>query len=248
MKIRRLESPNYNNRVDGAKPDSAILHSTGAGAVASRRVYMQKDSVSPHYMIERNGKVTQFVDEKNRAWHAGQSWWDGEMDMNNYSIGIELVNPGPTKRYIPFTPAQMEALANLLGGASGILARYKIPAHRVLGHSDVSPDPTRKRPDPGELMDWFWLAQRGIGLYPQPTQEDYDLSAKTLNTPESLRAAFTAYGYDPRENIASFTDIITAFQRHFQPEAHFEKRAGIPDKDTAARLHWLLNAKNSYKP
>ena len=50
--------------------------------------------VSAHYLIGRDGTIYYLVDEMKRAWHAGDSWWGGPIDMNSASIGIELANDG----------------------------------------------------------------------------------------------------------------------------------------------------------
>lgn len=249
--MRTLRSTNFNERAGGVRPTILILHYTGtlSGQEAedyymNRKSHAQSGPISPHYMIERDGVVTQFVDEDKRAWHAGKSWWDGEQDINSHSIGIELVNPGHDHGYIDFTPEQMASLEALV---TGILSRNDILPCRVLGHSDIFPDvtPTRYKPDPGERLDWAWLAARGIGLWPKPQQDDYDMAAILYADETSLRNALTEYGYDPRSKT---DEVIAAFQRHFQPEAHFENRAGKADAETAARLHWLLKAKNSHNP
>jgi N-acetylmuramoyl-L-alanine amidase len=248
--IRKLISPNFDERAAGAKPAILILHYTGtATGLEAEAVYLDprppkkksKGPVSPHYMIDRDGLITQFVDEQKRAWHAGHSWWDGRGDINSHSIGIELVNPGHKYGYLDFTKPQMESLALLV---RDILSRHDIPPHYILGHSDIAPATEREKPDPGEKMAWAWLAANGIGLWPDPQQEDYDQSQPLLADSASLRQALTDYGYDPR---VTDEEVIKAFQRHFQPEAYAQNRPGISDRETTARLHWLLHRKNAFK-
>ncbi|MBT5821081.1 MAG: N-acetylmuramoyl-L-alanine amidase, partial [Rhodobacteraceae bacterium] len=88
--------------------------------------------VSAHYVIGRDGAMTQLVDEAARAWHAGSGRWAECDDINSRSIGIELDNDG----FSPFSATLMDALEDLLGG---ILARWEIPAHHVIAHSDLAP-------------------------------------------------------------------------------------------------------------
>src|SRR5690606_37904293 len=45
-------------------------------------------------VVERDGKVTQMVPLDRRAFHAGKSVYKGKKDVNYFSIGIEIVNPG----------------------------------------------------------------------------------------------------------------------------------------------------------
>ena len=54
----------------------------------------KKRRVSCHYIIDTNGKIYNLVDEKKRAWHAGESMWKKSKDINSRSIGIEIVYPG----------------------------------------------------------------------------------------------------------------------------------------------------------
>jgi AmpD protein len=46
--------------------------------------------VSAHCLIDRDGRVTQYVPFDQRAWHAGQSTFDGRERCNDFSVGIEL--------------------------------------------------------------------------------------------------------------------------------------------------------------
>ena len=142
-------------RPAGRRPvDMLVLHYTGMASAeaALDRLRDPAAKVSAHYLIDEDGTVVAMVPELLRAWHAGVSWWQGRAGLNDVSIGIELVNPGHEWGYRPFPDAQMAALVEL---AQGIVARWPIPAGRVVGHSDIAP--TRKE-DPGELFDWRRLA------------------------------------------------------------------------------------------
>ena len=86
------------------------------------------------------------------------------------------------------------------------------------------------------------MAARGVGLWPAPGQADYDFGDLLLADPVSFRQALTEYGYDPQ---VTDQEAVRAFQRHFQPEIFQASKSGTPDRETAARLHWLLKAKNS---
>jgi N-acetylmuramoyl-L-alanine amidase len=161
--------------------------------------------------VDEDGTIYALVEEQDRAWHAGVSFWRGTTGLNDRSIGIEIVNPGHEFGYRPFPPAQMQAVRAL---CLGILARWPIPARNVVGHSDIAPD---RKQDPGELFDWRGLAQAGIGLW-----------TDALVPPGDLAADLAAIGYDI--GLAQ-TDVITAFQRHFLPD-HV---TGVADAQTAGR-------------
>jgi N-acetylmuramoyl-L-alanine amidase len=216
-----LPSPNCDDRPDRAPIDVLVLHYTGmkTAAEAIQRLCDPAAKVSAHYVIDEAGLVTAMVPEEKRAWHAGQSFWRGERNVNGRSIGIELVNPGHEFGYRDFPAVQMEALRAL---AKAILARHPIPARNVVGHSDVAP--TRKT-DPGERFDWAGLAAEGIGLWPADGPP-VDVSAARIID------MLARYGYDTADKRAA----IAAFQRHFRPT----RVDGIADADTAGRLKALL--------
>lgn len=198
-------SPNYDERQERAV-DLLLLHYTGmeSGAAALERMSDAASKVSAHYMIEEDGRVFQLVEERNRAWHAGQAFWAGERDINGCSIGIELVNPGHEFGYRNFPDTQMESLIAL---ARDILTRHLIAPGRVLGHSDVAPD---RKQDPGERFDWARLARAGIGLWPMNVPW-----IDPLPEEETLLAQLAAFGYGIED--ATPDQVITAFQRHFRP-------------------------------
>jgi len=98
--------------------------------------------VSAHFLIRRDGGLTQFVPCTERAWHAGVSQWRGRERCNDFSIGIELEGADE----IPFEDAQYASLARLITALKG---RYPIVA--IAGHSDIAPG---RKTDPGPLFDW----------------------------------------------------------------------------------------------
>ena len=160
-----IPSPNHNDRVDG-RIKYLILHYTGmaTGKEALERLCDEQAAVSAHYLIEEDGQVFSLVEEQRRAWHAGVSKWEGDDDINDLSIGTEIVNsghpyPGYDSVYGPFTEAQMDALIPM---AKAIIKRHNINACHVLGHSDVA---WRRKIDPGELFDWRRLAENGVGCW-----------------------------------------------------------------------------------
>lgn len=231
MKIIDYPSPNFNGRRDGVEADYIVLHYTGMPTAqdALSRLCDPAAQVSAHYVVDEGGSIYRLVDEEARAWHAGQSFWRGITDMNSRSIGIEIVNPGHEFGYRSFPGAQMEALAELCQDITG---RRHIPAAHILAHADVAP---ARKQDPGELFDWAFLAARGIGLWPQPQEQDYAAADRDEG---SFDADLLRYGYDPQcPPLAR----MLAFQRHFYPEAFgISGAAGKANRETRARLKALL--------
>ena len=136
-----------------------VLHYTGMpdaqGAIA--RLSDPRSQVSSHYLVDSEGSIFTLVDEARRAWHAGQSSWHGQTDLNSRSIGIEIDHPGHDGGNPPFPEAQVDAVIEL---CRGILARWPIPPARVLAHSDIAP---ARKQDPGERFPWACLHRAGVG-------------------------------------------------------------------------------------
>ena len=113
--MQHLPSPNYNQRPENTVIDTLVLHYTGMKTAedALQRLTDPASEVSAHYLIHTSGEIIQLVEEQHRAWHAGKSAWRGCKNVNDTSIGIELVNPGHEFGYCNFPYEQMEALALL---------------------------------------------------------------------------------------------------------------------------------------
>jgi len=101
--------------------------------------------VSAHFLIERDGEVTQFVSCLDRAWHAGVSSFEGRETCNDFSVGIEL--EGTDEQ--PFTDAQYVALIDLTRQIQS--AFPSITTARICGHSDIAPG---RKTDPGPYFEW----------------------------------------------------------------------------------------------
>ena len=221
-------SPNFGARAPGTAIDMLLFHYTGmkTAGEALERLCDPAAQVSAHYMIDEDGQTYAMVAEENRAWHAGEASWAGEADINSHSIGIELVNPGHEFGYRDFPAPQIEASISL---AANIIARHRIPAERVLGHSDVAP---ARKQDPGERFPWARLARAGIGLFPP--------DALTADSEPPGAGAFLAglmrFGYPAGPPESDPETTITAFRRHFRPD----RLNGPLDGGDAARLCWLL--------
>ena len=101
--------------------------------------------VSSHVLIRRDGAITQYVPFHKRAWHAGQSEYQGRTRCNDFSIGIELEGSDDT----PFTESQYHALSGLIRTLTTSYPNLSL-AH-ITGHSDIAPG---RKTDPGPCFDW----------------------------------------------------------------------------------------------
>ena len=230
-------SPNREARAGLGIPDMLVLHYTGMETAEAALDWLtrQESKVSCHYLVDEEGRIAQLVPEAERAWHAGQSAWAGETDLNSCSIGIEIHNPGHDFDYADFPEAQMQAVEAL---CLDIFSRQAISPERVLGHSDIAPG--RKR-DPGEKFDWARLARAGIGLWvePAPLGDDIGLGAGDENEEVAeLQRQLAAYGYGVELTTTygrGLEQVVEAFQRHFRP-LRIDGRADASTRETLARL------------
>jgi len=104
--------------------------------------------VSSHLCIFRDGTVRQYVPFDRRAWHAGESSFDGRKRCNDFSVGIEL--EGCDDR--PFDARQYRRLGEI---ARALMRAYPaITPSRIVGHSDIAPG---RKTDPGPRFDWIRL-------------------------------------------------------------------------------------------
>lgn len=238
-------SPNFGKRRDGLSANALILHYTGmaSGTAAEDWLCDPRSEVSSHYLVHEDGRIVQMVGESDRAWHAGRGSWKGVSDVNSFSIGIEIVNPGHNLGYPDFPDVQMDAVTRL---CRDIVGRYRIVPERVLAHSDVAP---RRKIDPGEKFPWARLAAHGVGHFVAPHPIDHearDDGARLRQgdrgaAVEELQSMLSSYGYEA--GISGVYDgqtigVVEAFQRHFRPRCV----DGIADRSTIETLRALASA------
>ncbi|MCC6598552.1 MAG: N-acetylmuramoyl-L-alanine amidase [Alphaproteobacteria bacterium] len=242
---KALKSPNFNERPAGRKPDMIVLHYTGmkTGKAALKRLCSPDSEVSAHYFLNERGRVRHLVEDEQRAWHAGVSYWAGERDINGASIGIEIVNPGHEFGYQAFSERQIGALAFL---CCRLMEKHRIAPERVVAHSDVAPS---RKIDPGHLLPWERLARKNIGLWPEVEEGDLAGAPALLENRATFQALLCGYGYNPE---VPFEDVVVAYHRHFCPEKFksWDDRPEQPDILSCARLLALsrMKAQKTEKP
>ena len=138
-----------------------IIHYSGmqSGRVSMKKLKSPKSKVSCHYFIERNGDIYRMVNDNRIAWHAGKSKWMNINNLNKYSIGIEISNPGHKHGYQNFSIRQIKSLVKL---SKYLIKKYKIKSSNILGHSDIA---FERKKDPGEKFPWKNLASKKIGIW-----------------------------------------------------------------------------------
>ncbi len=161
--VRRLDSPFYNQRPSD-EISLLVIHciSLPEGQYGSPYIddlftgcldcqahpsfaELQGLQVSAHLLIERSGKVTQYVPFNLRAWHAGVSSYAGREGCNDFSIGIELEGCDSQG----YSEAQYQSLVEV---SQALIKHYPLLNKQgIVAHSDIAP---LRKTDPGPLFDW----------------------------------------------------------------------------------------------
>lgn len=165
--VRYLPSPNCDARPQGAGIDLVVIHGISLPPGCYGGDYIDRLftncleagahpyfsgicqlRVSSHLFISRRGDLTQYVPLTMRAWHAGESEFQGRRMCNDFSIGIELEGSDDD----PYQNCQYDCTA----GVIKVIMNYwpAIRRERVVGHADIAPG---RKTDPGPAFDWQHL-------------------------------------------------------------------------------------------
>jgi AmpD protein len=107
--------------------------------------------VSSHLLIRRDGEIVQYVPFHKRAWHAGESRFNGRTVCNDFSIGIEMEGSD----FEPFTETQYSVLESVI---QSLLESYpSISTSAITGHENIAPG---RKTDPGPYFEWQRLEHR----------------------------------------------------------------------------------------
>lgn len=161
---RKVPSPNCGPRPDGCEPGLIVIHNISLppghyGGDCIERFFtncldwdehayfeeIRGMQVSAHLLLRRCGELVQFVSLDERAWHAGNSCWEGRENCNDFSIGIELEGSDEE-------PYADEQYATLQVVTALLLDHYPLVSiDSITGHSDIAPG---RKTDPGPAFDW----------------------------------------------------------------------------------------------
>ncbi|AZL75343.1 N-acetylmuramoyl-L-alanine amidase [Pseudomonas oryziphila] len=240
-----IDAHTYRSKASNRRVRFLVLHYTAVNFNGSINALVNGTQVSAHYLVPdpsdpsfaRAGfdamRTFSLVDENERAWHAGVSGWAGRSNLNDTSIGIEIVNQASVSNgqlmFPPYHPQQVEALIQL---CQAILQRYPdITPTQVVGHSDIA---IGRKSDPGAAFPWQALHQAGIGAwYDEARKAHYQQRfAGCLPQLEVVLDKLRTYGYSfpTSPGPAQVRALLRAFQLHFRP-GNFD---GVLDAETAA--------------
>jgi AmpD protein len=162
--ISYVPSPNCDGRPPGCGPELVVIHGISLPPGEFGGPWIEKlftntlppqlhpyfESVaalrvSAHLLVRRDGSLVQFVPLGLRAWHAGESCWQGRSRCNDFSIGVEMEGADD----VPYDERQYSTLAALVAALTE--AYPAIRPEALAGHSDIAPG---RKTDPGAAFDW----------------------------------------------------------------------------------------------
>ena len=232
MKIISNLSPNYSKKIrPKSKIKFVIIHYTGMQSEIEsiNRLKNPKFNVSCHYIINRKGQIIRMVNDLNIAWHAGKSKWKKFSNLNDVSLGVELVNRGHRLGYQNFSNKQISSLIKL---CKSLKKKYLIKTENFLGHSDIAP---LRKNDPGEKFPWKKLSRHNLGKWLKKTRfikKNSELK-KVLFFKNLHKFGYRYFNVHKRNHRDK--KIIRSFQQHYLPN----NVTGIIDQKTYKTSHFL---------
>ena len=226
-----------------------VVHYTAIDNAASIKE-LTTNKVSSHFLVldEDDNKIYSLVPLEQRAWHAGASAFRGRTNINDTSVGIEIVSDGiakefisdpnpyhPYDHYVDYKPIQIEKVAQII---KYVAEKYNVPARNIVAHSDIAP--SRKK-DPGAKFPWKELYDKyNIGAwYDEADKQTFMDEEKFKATSiREIKDELRKYGYEINrfdEWDKESKDVVYAFQLHFNPK----NATGEMDLETFAILKAL---------
>ena len=224
--IHKFKSLNYDKRKN-KQISFLILHYTAIASTKESLDFLCKktNKVSCHYLISQNGQIYNLVNEKNRAWHAGQSAWLSEKDLNSISIGIEL-DFSPNHQNNKFSKLLFDSLIELL---RYLKKKYNIDEKNILGHSDIAP---YRKIDPGEKFPWKKLHDSKLSFYPRKVRlielkkiRKWFEKNKIYSNKNKILIMLDFIGYDISKSINNkkfYKSLIINYSNHYIQKSNSE--------------------------
>ena len=245
----QVDSSSYVATGKNERVQFIILHYTATDNLGSIKE-LTSSRVSSHFLVldEDDNKIYNLVPLEQRAWHAGASAFRGRTNINDTSVGIEIVSDGiareyrgdpntyhPYDHYVDYKPIQIEKTAQII---KYVAEKYNVPARNIVAHSDIAP--SRKK-DPGAKFPWKELYDKyNIGAWYDEADKQEFMDEEKFNATSisDIKEELRKYGYEinrTNEWDRDSKDVVYAFQLHFNPK----NATGDMDLETFAILKAL---------
>ena len=218
-----------------------VLHHVEADSAEHAVAQFVEHQVSAHFLIDESGKIFELVDENDVAYHAGYSFWSGFTGLNKNSIGIEFINKSPFSK--KFEPAQLRAGIEL---CQYLIKKYNIAEGNIVGHSDIAfyPEGSEsagfldRKQDPSHFFDWKFLAQNGVGIFPEIILPQDKMLFSLGNKASAIKLT--------KEKLAQFgyrvINLSEEFDAEMQMLARVFNRRFNQDKFSSDADSWYLSS------
>ena len=245
----KVDSDTYVSLGRNERIQFVVVHYTATNNEYSIKELIS-NRVSAHFLVldEDDNMIYNLVPLDQRAWHAGASSFRGRTNLNDTSIGIEIVSDGiardrrndpnrypPYDAYLEYKPIRIEKVAQII---KYVAARYNMPAKNIVAHSDIAP--SRKK-DPGAKFPWKELYEKyDIGAWYNESDKQAFMNEEKFNATSisDIKEELRKYGYEinrTNEWDRDSRDVVYAFQLHFNPK----NATGNMDLETFAILKAL---------
>tara|TARA_A100000164_G_C21675869_1_gene661910 strand:+ start:58 stop:798 length:741 start_codon:yes stop_codon:yes gene_type:complete len=243
--VNKYKSTNYNSRKK-SKIKLIIIHYTALKNTeeAISHLCNSEKKVSSHYLISQNGIIYNLVKDKFRAWHAGQSFWQGNTDINSISIGIEL-DYNPRGKNNKFSFKMMSSLKKLIINKQ---IKYKIDKNSILAHSDIAPF---RKIDPGKNFPWkVLISSKIVSGFKKLTKSEIRIIEEWFNNynfkskKQLIIKGMSLIGYDTRginNNRKLYNKLINAYRIRYLNNNY--KKKSIYDSLISHLFNFMLTKK-----
>ena len=229
------KSSNCDERPIGTNIDAIVIHYTEVSFEESIKLLTNSQyKTSSHYLISENGEIYNLVPEEKRAWHAGISYWNGRDKVNDFSIGIEIVNDGINQ----YTNEQIGALINLL---KHLKIKHNVKNNNIIGHSDIA---FERKKDPGVHFPWQELKAHNLCIYHDISEDNmYIIYKKGDCHPEikKIKDMMNKIGYKV-DFTEEYTESMEMLVKAFQMRYNQASITGMLDNLTIKIIHKILES------
>lgn len=244
--ISFIDNNSHQSRYYSERIAFIVVHYTAQNNEQSLHSLTQT-KVSSHYLIlQGNYPIYQLVSNDKAAWHAGVSSFHGRHNLNNSSLGIEIVNEGisppyqdykgyhPYRHFSTYKEQQILQVGKLLQQLS---QQYAIHPTYIVAHSDITP---QRKMDPGAKFPWERLYREfGVGAWYDDDDVQTFINQGFGNVSiGQIKAEFRQYGYTMNHSSdwdKESQNVVYAFQLHFNPK----NATGLMDLESWAILQAL---------
>ena len=243
----QVDSNSYVTTGKNERIQFIVVHYTATDNAGSIKE-LTSSRVSSHFLVldEDDNKIYSLVPLEQRAWYAGASSFRGRTNINDTSVGIEIVSDGIAKEYrnnpyplydhyVEFKPIQIEKTAQII---KYVAEKYNIPAKNIVAHSDIAPG---RKKDPGAKFPWKELYDKyNIGAWYDEADKQAFMNEEKFNATSirEIKDELRKYGYEVNrldEWDKESKNVVYAFQLHFNPK----NATGEMDLETFAILKAL---------